>query len=410
MQHFLINLLVIFLSILFMQFWLNQPLRYNRRNEFVMFISLGFAILLCMLFPFKISAGLIFDLRFISFILACFYAHPFTAAVLGLLTIMIRAIHGGEGMWIPIIAIPVLYLVCMWTRPLFNRNKIRIRLLLTSTLVFLTCSGVLLSIHLLFNDLLTFGFMFSFIITHILGMLLTVYLVEYFHTQHLLLTKLIRMEKVEVVSHLAASISHEVRNPLTSSRGFVQMVQESADITEKEKQFLDVAIQEMDRATDIIHDYLTFAKPAPDKVENLSAKNMMEKAIHVMQPLANLNNVVISSRMSNEVVKGNAGLYIQALVNIMKNSIEAMPKGGEIHITSEVHNQTVRIHIQDEGIGMTPLQITRLGEPYFSTKERKGTGLGMMVVFRVIEAMNGEVQISSEKGVGTKTTILLPTG
>ncbi len=409
-QDFLINLLVIFISILFMQFWMNKRNVNNRNNEYVMFFSLGFSILLCMLFPFKISDGLIFDLRFTSFVLACFYAHPVTAGALGLLIAVIRIIIGGEGVWIPLITLPILFMVCMWLRPIYNRKKLGFRLLITSGLILITCAVILSCIHLLFQGSPSLSFDISYTIIHVLGMLLSVYLVEYFRTQKLILTKLIRMEKVEVVSHLAASISHEIRNPLTSSRGFVQIVQESAEITEKEKEYLSIALQEMDRATEIIHDYLTFAKPAPEKIEMLSAKELIDKAIHIIQPLANMNNVRIHSQLSGDLVQCNSGLCLQALVNIFKNSIEAMPHGGEIRLFSRADNHMVQIHIQDDGIGMTPLQITRLGEPYFSTKEGKGTGLGMMVVFRVIEAMNGDIKISSEVGKGTKTMICLPAG
>ncbi|MCA1063988.1 GHKL domain-containing protein [Rossellomorea aquimaris] len=410
LQHFLINLLVIFLSIFFIQFWMHKRGLSSRRQEYLFFFSLGFSILFCMMFPFKISDGLIFDLRFIPFLLACFYTHPITAAALGVLIAVIRFINGGVGVWIPVVTLPILYLLSMWLRPVFHRKKLNVRLVITSSLVFITCTGILVSIHLLFQHVITLSFTFTFIIIHVLGMILSVSLVEYFREQNLLLTKLIRMEKVEIVSHLAASISHEIRNPLTSSRGFVQMVRESSTVTEKEKEFLKIAIEEMDRATDIIHDYLTFAKPSPERVESLSIKEMTEKAIQVINPLSNMNNVIIESTVAPHQVKGNPGLFLQVLVNLFKNSIEAMPQGGQIRVSSKTDDHMVCMIIEDEGVGMTPHQITRLGEPYFSTKEGKGTGLGMMVVFRVIDAMKGEIQIESEVGGGTSITISLPLG
>lgn len=391
-----------------MQFWMNKRDISSRQYEYVVFITFGFSIILCMLFPFKISEGFIFDLRFISFILACFYAHPITAASLGVLVAVIRGIHGGDGAWIPIIILPILFTVCMVLRPVFNRNKVYGRIFIPTFLTFLTCIAVLVCIHVIFQHPLPRMFVYSFIIIHVLGIILSIYLIEFFRSQNLILTRLIRMEKVEVVSHLAASISHEVRNPLTSSRGFVQMVQESPDLKQKDKEFLSIAVQEMDRATAIIHDYLTFAKPAPDKIDTISTKETIERAIGVIQPLANMNNVIIHSRLSTHHVEGNQSLFLQALINLLKNSIEAMPQGGEIRVASHADSKKVHILIEDDGIGMTPLQVTRLGEPYFSTKDGKGTGLGMMVVFRVIEAMNGEIQVDSEPGAGTKINVCLP--
>ena len=407
-QKFLINLLVIIISIFFLQFWMNRRGTDSRQNEYVMFLSLGFSILLCMLFPFKISNGLIFDLRFIPFLLACFYAHPITAALLGVLVTVIRVFYGGEGVWIPVIILPILFLICLQLRPLYEQRKIGVRIMITSALTLLTCTAILLSIYLFLHVQLSVYFSFSFVVIHFLGMMLSVYLVEYFRGQNLILTRLIRMEKVEVVSHLAASISHEIRNPLTTSRGFVQMVQESEDLPEKDREFLSIAMEEMDRATKIIQDYLTFAKPVSEKVEMMSTKDMIEKAIQVIQPLANMDNVIIHSQLGSNQVKGNSGHFLQVLVNILKNSIEAMPQGGTISVTSKQMNQRVHILIKDEGTGMTPLQVTRLGEPYFSMKEGKGTGLGMMVVFRVVEAMQGDITVRSEIGSGTTITISLP--
>lgn len=396
------------MSILFIQFWMNKRGTDSRHNEVIIFLSLGFSILLCMLFPFKISNGLIFDLRFISFVLACFYAHPVTAVLLGGVVALIRVIYGGEGVWIAIVTLPVLFTSSMLLRSTFDRSKLRGRLFLSSSLVVFTCTGIVISVSTILQVPLTLSFSLLYIFIHVAGMMISISLTEYFRQQNLILTRLIRMEKIEIVSHLAASISHEIRNPLTTSRGFVQMVQESPEVTEKDKEFLALAMGEMDRATDIIHDYLTFAKPASENIKILSAKDVITGAIQVIQPLANMNNVLIHSSLENMSIKGNSGLFLQVLVNILKNGIESMPDGGAIHVTLSCKDDKVCILIEDEGAGMTPVQVSRLGEPYFSTKEGKGTGLGMMVVYRVIEAMNGDIQIKSEVGTGTGIGICFP--
>src|SRR5690606_15181647 len=99
----------------------------------------------------------------------------------------------------------------------------------------------------------------------------------------------------------------------------------------------------------------------------------------------------------------------QCFVNLMKNAIEAMPNGGILSVYSTVVNgKSVVIRIKDTGIGMDDKQLSRLGEPYFSTKDIKGTGLGMMVVYRIIESMNGFIEVESEVGKGTCFTITLP--
>jgi two-component system sporulation sensor kinase B len=216
------------------------------------------------------------------------------------------------------------------------------------------------------------------------------------------------MEKVEVVSHLAASISHEVRNPLTTTRGFLQLLGESKAIPEVEKGYLTVAMQELDQAEAIIRNYLTFAKPAPEEIESLNIKMEMERALNIIVPLANMNTLEISSQIEGCDIKGNSGLFQQVLVNLMKNGIEAMPDGGTLSILGIVEKSLAKVIITDNGVGMNELQKTRLGEPYFSTKEMKGTGLGMMVVFRIVESMSGTVSVKSEIGKGTQITLAFP--
>jgi two-component system sporulation sensor kinase B len=137
-----------------------------------------------------------------------------------------------------------------------------------------------------------------------------------------------------VVSHLAASISHEVRNPLTSTRGFLHLLNESKSITEVERGYLTVAMQELDHAEKIIRDYLTFAKPSPEKIENLNLEKEIERAITFIVPLANMNAVELSSELESCCIKGNSGLFQQVLVNILKNGIEAMPSCGTLSVNA----------------------------------------------------------------------------
>ncbi|GER70115.1 hypothetical protein BpJC7_14180 [Weizmannia acidilactici] len=240
------------------------------------------------------------------------------------------------------------------------------------------------------------------------GMFIVGYMVEHIRKQHFVLRRLIRMEKMEVVSHLAASISHEIRNPLTATRGFLQLLMESKDIPEDKKKYISIAVSELDQAEGIIRYYLTFAKPTPEKLEVLNLEEEIEKAIRILEPLANMNAVDIRPHLHSCKMVGNTGFLQQILINIMKNGIEAMPNGGVLSIYTKQDSSKVSIIIADEGVGMDEAQKSRLGEPYFSTKESKGTGHGMMVVFRLVETMNGSVQVDSEKRKETTITLIFP--
>ena len=261
----------------------------------------------------------------------------------------------------------------------------------------------------LFNIPLINHFWLQYIVIHIIGMVISTLLWEVIRTNFQVLQKLIKAEKIQMVSHLAASISHEVRNPLTVSRGFIQLLSEDIS-AQSRKEYADIALKELDRATEVINDYLTFAKPTLEKEEKINIHDEIQHAVNVITPLATMNGVQVKFSLSKEdqyFTNGEKKKFQQCLINILKNGIESMPDNGELQIFQTFTNGMIKIDIQDEGKGMTQEQINRLGEPYFTTKE-KGTGLGMMVSYSIIKGMNGTINVTSEYGKGTCFTLKLP--
>jgi len=216
-----------------------------------------------------------------------------------------------------------------------------------------------------------------------------------------------RSEKMEVISQLAASVAHEVRNPLQVTRGFLQLLYEQ-DRSGKELNYLDLAIKELDRASTIITDYLTFAKP---ELEQVMVFNLTDELLHVesiLAPLVNQQGGTMSMKVAQDLyVEGSSPQLKQALINMLKNSIESLQGSGTIELSACEEDGKIMIRIADTGEGMDEEMLGRLGEPYFSSKT-KGTGLGLMVTFRIIELMKGELSFKSKRGVGTVATILLP--
>lgn len=222
-----------------------------------------------------------------------------------------------------------------------------------------------------------------------------------FYNQHLQLS-----EKMEIISSLTASVAHEIRNPLQVTRGFLQLITESSN--EKNKGYIGIAIGELDRASEIISDFLTFAKPQLEEFNELNISKELKQIEGIIVPLAtSYGGMVYINIPSDLYMRGNSSKLKQALINIMKNSIEAFQKDGQIHIRAYEDSNEVVIHIKDNGVGIEPAQLVKLGEPYFSTKT-KGTGLGLMVTFRIIEAMKGTIKFSSQKNAGTEVVIRFP--
>lgn len=220
--------------------------------------------------------------------------------------------------------------------------------------------------------------------------------------------KLQRTEKLKLISDLAASVAHEVRNPLQVTRGFLQLLANKAE--EQDITYVGIAINELDRASAIITDFLTFAKPEIEIIKLLYLEEEIKKIEAMMTPLTTMKGGTLQINIQENLhILGNESKFKQAFINIIKNSIEAIDGDGNgmIEIQAYSHNRMAVIHIKDNGEGMEEEKVSKLGVPYFSTKT-KGTGLGLMVTFRIIEVMHGTIVFQSVKGKGTEAIIRFP--
>lgn len=233
--------------------------------------------------------------------------------------------------------------------------------------------------------------------------------VEYSKRLDIFNNELQRSEKMEVISQLAASVAHEVRNPLQVTRGFLQLLGEKS-ANEKDKSFMLLAITELDRASEIITDFLTFAKPQVEQTTLLNIAEELQQIEGILVPLATMQGGIIKLELApNLYIRGNSSKFKQALINLIKNGIEALGKEGfiQIHAYEDRDSNLVYIRIKDNGEGMDGVDLLKLGEPYYS-KKTKGTGLGLMVTFRIVEAMQGKLTFNSTKGIGTEAVMHFP--
>jgi len=216
-------------------------------------------------------------------------------------------------------------------------------------------------------------------------------------------------EKMNAIGQLAASVAHEIRNPLTVVKGFIQIFDRKSNLTKDEKSFILLMKTEIERAETIINDYLSLAKP---EVIHSSVVNVNEQIIKVQSLLTsyavmNNNIAIVLDLRSNVSIIGNGNELIQLLVNIVKNSIEAMKDGGIVQLKLEETEEFAVITITDNGIGMTEEVISKLGTPFYSLKE-KGTGIGMMVCYQIVKKLNGTIEITSALNIGTTFVIKIP--
>lgn len=220
---------------------------------------------------------------------------------------------------------------------------------------------------------------------------------------------LLQSEKLSVVGQLAAGIAHEIRNPLTSLVGFLKLIKCAP--TNKIVEYADIMLVELNRINNIVNEFMLVSKPQRSKFEDKNICDIIDNVVSLLQPQALLHNVEIQFGSHEDdvyMVKSDEGQLKQVFINLLKNSVEAMPGGGIVDIAVQgLGNKKMSIKLKDNGIGIAEELIPRLGDPFFTTKE-EGTGLGLMVCYRIIEAHHGSMKVQSKLGVGTMIDIELP--
>jgi signal transduction histidine kinase len=214
-------------------------------------------------------------------------------------------------------------------------------------------------------------------------------------------------EKLGILGELAAGIAHEVRNPLTTLKGFLQLL--SPDLDEQKKSFVDLMLAEVDRIEMITDEFMSVARPHTfvNKEENIIS--LLEQVVKLLEPQSLLKNVRVLLSTNRDYIPLQCGgnQLKQVFINIMKNAFDAMPSGGSLYIKARIEHESVIIQFIDEGIGMSEEVVTKLGEPFFTQKEG-GHGLGVMMCKKIIETHHGTLDIQSTVGKGSTFTIYLP--
>ena len=218
--------------------------------------------------------------------------------------------------------------------------------------------------------------------------------------------RLRRTEKLSVVGELSASVAHEIRNPLTSLKGFVQLLKME---DEKHHLYYKIMLDELDRINHIVGELLLLAKPQQVKYKKANIENILSDVISLLKTEASLHNVQINFVILNENldIECEPNQLKQLFINIIKNAIEASKDGDLITITLEKSGENILIIVKDNGCGITTERLNKIGEPFYSSKE-KGTGLGLTVSFKIVQSHNGKIQFNSEKNKGTEVEIELP--
>ncbi|UUZ90286.1 sensor histidine kinase [Paenibacillus sp. P25] len=383
------------------------------RSPYAMGAICGAASSLCLLFSFS-ALDLYWDLRYVPLVLSTLYWGPAAGLINYFMIMATRTYLGGDALWFGYISISLAVigpiLASFKIRSLSGPPRIRF-----VVLVSLCPLGVMLLILLSYTFLMQVSkptdfqpvpAVILFALLQILATWLSAMLQEMNYDRARMRGEIQKAEKMNTMGELAASIAHEVRNPLTVVRGFLQLMRPNEE--GKNQRYLDIALDELARAESIITDYLNFSKPKLTKLEWFSVSDLLHNIVLLLMPMASKNGAELSSTLENDVrLYSDRGKLQQALVNVIKNAIEAASANGQIHVSLTRMDGHIQIRVRDNGKGMSKEQLSRIGTLFFSTKE-VGTGLGTAVTLRIIEAMKGVIVYESEEGVGTLVTITLP--
>lgn len=219
--------------------------------------------------------------------------------------------------------------------------------------------------------------------------------------------RLVQSERLAAVGQLAAGIAHEIRNPLTSMKMTIQLLKRK-QIDEPSKESLQVVLSEIDRLEIIVSGILDFARPMELTVKPTNIINVIDEVIRLMNPNLRHRKVEVIKDINQAVpeVMIDSNRMKQVFMNIIINSMQAMPNGGNLKIACDYDQNDVCVEISDTGIGMQKDVLDHAFDPFFSAKSG-GTGLGLTNVKRIIELHNGKVEMESIENQGTKIKIYL---
>nr|WP_280712755.1 ATP-binding protein [Desulfobaculum xiamenense] len=219
--------------------------------------------------------------------------------------------------------------------------------------------------------------------------------------------QLSQSEKLAVIGEMSMYLAHEIKNPLFAIGGFVHALMRSEAIVGKDREKLEIIQEECLRLDRILGSILSFARPSKDPSESVDLAAVVSQVAELMRIGYGKQNYEFDTRSDYPLpkVQGGADRIKQCLINILKNSMEAMPGGGKIVISTGTSGDMVALIVEDTGRGMSQSEMERAFSPFYTTKDQ-GSGLGLAMIKKIIEEFGGRVELHSREGHGTTVTLL----
>ncbi len=217
-----------------------------------------------------------------------------------------------------------------------------------------------------------------------------------------------RNESLRTLGMFTAGVVHEVRNPLTSIKGFTQILEKKLQGRNEEK-YVKPILRETDRLSKIVQDLLSYGKPAPLKKTETDVSTFIDEIISLGKQFAGNKNIEFVNNCGDGTIRLDEGKCKELFLNLAINAIQSMEKGGILTIGCKRKDKFLEITVRDTGVGMTKEQLEHIFVPFYTTKA-EGTGLGLAIAYRVVKEHGGKIHVESERGKGTTFYVYLPIG
>jgi len=218
-----------------------------------------------------------------------------------------------------------------------------------------------------------------------------------------------RANRLSALGELSAGMAHEIRNPLASIKGSAEILADKFKPQDKEYEFAQIMVKEVERLNRVITEFLDFARPKPTEVQECSLDEVLKSVLVLTQKEMERNRVRLVARMDSHLphVRVDPEPMKQVFLNLIINAIQAMPKGGELRVSTAVENGRIVCSIGDTGAGIPERIRHKIFDPFFTTKPR-GTGLGLSIAHKIVHRVGGEIRFESKENEGTVFHLILP--
>ncbi len=235
-----------------------------------------------------------------------------------------------------------------------------------------------------------------------------------------------RDEKLRALGEISASLAHEIRNPLASMSGSIQLLKEELELKGEKLKLMGIVLRETERLNSLITDFLLFARPVQEKTEKVNISEVIKETLSMFSNYPEARGLEVKSSLKGDIfIEGDGRQMSQVFWNLFLNAANAMPEGGVLRVTACLNNRAgqpenpsiqagpgefktfVEVYVADTGVGMAPEVARKIFDPFYSTGE-KGTGLGLAIAHRIVESHGGHIEVKSSPGKGSEFKITLP--